>query len=94
MTAHVVVCSLGVSNYEYTLEIQNGNLEPTMDQPDGPSQAWSLWTPLTNDMGTQLNQMVRMVLCIVDIAETIMRIGVYSNCLDSIVSFLRRREQH
>ena len=62
MTAYVVACSLEVSNYEYTLEIQNGNLGPTMDQPDGPSQPWSLWTPLTNDLGTQLNQMVRMAL--------------------------------
>lgn len=65
MTAYVVACSLEVSNYNYTLEIQNGNLGPTMDQPDGPSQAWSLWTPLqvTNSLGTQLNQMVCMTLC-------------------------------
>ncbi|KAF8557944.1 hypothetical protein OG21DRAFT_1494264 [Imleria badia] len=58
MTAYVVACSLEVSNHEYTQEIQNGYLGPTVDQPDGPSQAWSLWTPPANDLGTQLNQMV------------------------------------
>lgn len=63
MTAYAVACSLEVSNYEYTLEIQSGNLQPTMDQPDGPSEAWSLWTPSTNNLGTQLNQMVRMAFC-------------------------------
>ena len=60
MTLYVVACSLDVANYTSGLEVQNGSLGPTMDQLAAPSQAWSLWTPLMNDSGTQLNQMVRI----------------------------------
>ena len=78
-TVYVVACSLDVSNYTSGLEVQNGSLGPTMNQPAAPSQAWSLWTPTTNGSGTQLNKMVRMSLClrnyIIDVAEITMGIG-------------------
>ena len=72
---YLVACSLEVSNYEYNLEIQNGILEPTMDQPDSPSDVWSMWTPLENGsgLGTQLDLMVHMALCILQTTLLISR---------------------
>ena len=83
---YLVACSLEVSDYEYNLEIQNGNLVPTMDQPNTPEQAWSLWTPLANDWGTQLNLIVRMALCLFGIAQLILM----TMCIDVLsVPFVR-----
>lgn len=62
-TVYLVGCSLDVSSYEYDLEIENGTLEPTMDQPDSSSDPWSMWAPVGNNSGwgTELDSMVHTV---------------------------------
>lgn len=73
-TVFIVACSLEASNYTSNLEIQSGDLEPTLDQLDAPSQAWSLFE---NGFGTQLDLMVfRRSFCSVDLVDMEIVVGV------------------